>query len=479
MSKSSLLFASSEVYPFAKSGGLADVAHSLPRALSTHYDVHIIMPLYRFIDRKKFSISLLGENYEVIIGTKSYPIELYGCEYEGMTYRFIYSSLLCERDFLYGPPESGYEDNALRFGLFNHAIAALLKKYDYEIVHLNDWQSGLVPLLVKEDETIQTKTLFTIHNLAYQGTFKRTVLKDIGIDEKYFTMQGMEFYDKVNFMKAGIAYADRITTVSPTYAKEILTPEFGCGLEGFLAQHQHKLVGIVNGIDTKHFSPSEDTALIKPYVDLRGKAVNKSAYLKERGLKGIKKPLFVFIGRFTWQKGMDLLIEALEKIAVYECNISILGEGEEKYHSALKAIADEHANIHMEFGYDESLSHRMYAAADFLLMPSLFEPCGLNQLIAMNYGQIPVVHHVGGLEDTVQDYIDFDTQSTKGYGIAFNEASVRAFLKATDQALELYTNKTHYNTIIKHNMSCDFSWQESAKSYLKLYSTMTQKRDNG
>ena len=479
MFKSSFLFASSEVYPFAKSGGLADVAHSLPRALRTHHDVDVIMPLYRFVDRDKFLISPLGESYEVIMGGVSYLVELYGCEYEGISYHFIYSPLLCERDFLYGPPASGYEDNALRFGLFNHAIVALLKKYDYEIIHLNDWQCALVPVLIKEEESIQTKTLFTIHNLAYQGTFKPTVLKDLGIDEKYYTMQGMEFYDQVSFMKAGVAYADMITTVSPTYAKEILTKGFGCGLEGFLAYHQDKIVGIVNGIDTKHFSPSKDKALVEPYVDLRGKAVNKSAYLEERGLKSMKKPLFVFIGRFTWQKGMDLLIEALERMAAYECNISILGEGEEKYHDAIKAIADEHVNIHMEFGYDESLSHRMYAAADFLLMPSLFEPCGLNQLIAMNYGQIPIVHRVGGLADTVQDYKGFDTKSTKGYGITFAEANVSSLIEAIDQALELYANKRHYNTIIKHNMLCDFSWQESAKTYLKLYTAMIEKRENG
>jgi len=479
MSKQKLLFAASEVYPFAKSGGLADVAHSLPRALSTEYDVHVVMPLYQFVDRGLFGIESLGEPFDVVMGGIVYPVELYACNYEGLEYRFVYSPLLCDREFLYGPPGSGYEDNAMRFGLFNYAMLALLKQERYAIVHLNDWQSALLPLLLNEDKTIQTKTLFTIHNLAYQGTFEMAVLKTLGIDDAYATMDGLEFYGQINFMKAGIAYADVITTVSPTYAKEILTAEFGCGLEGFLQHHRNKLVGIVNGIDTEHFSPSEDKALVSTYVDLRGKAVNKSAYLKEIELKGPKKPLFIFIGRFTWQKGMDLFIEALPKIASQECNISILGEGEEKYHDALKTIADNHHNIHLEFGYDESLSHRMYASADFLLMPSLFEPCGLAQMIAMHYGQMPVVHHVGGLADTVHHYKEFDVKSAEGYGIVFSKPSAASFLKAIDQALALYETKAHYNKIIKHNMLCDFSWQESVESYLKLYEKITEKRSRG
>ena len=479
MPKEKVLFAASEVYPFAKSGGLADVAHSLPRALSTEYDVHVVMPLYQFVDRELFGIESLGEPFDVVMGGIVYPVELYVCNYEGLEYRFIYAPLLCDREFLYGPPGSDYEDNAMRFGLFNYAMLALLKQERYAIAHLNDWQSALLPLLLNEDKTIQTKTLFTIHNLAYQGTFEMAVLKTLGIDDRYATMDGLEFYGQVSFMKAGIAYADAITTVSPTYAKEILTAEFGCGLEGFLQHHHNKLSGIVNGIDTEHFSPSEDKALVSTYVDLRGKAVNKSAYLNEIDMKGVKKPLFIFIGRFTWQKGMDLFIEALPKMASQECNIAILGEGEEKYHDALKAIADNHHNIHLEFGYDESLSHRMYASADFFLMPSLFEPCGLAQMIAMHYGQMPVVHHVGGLADTVHHYKDFDVRRAEGYGIVFSKPSAASFLKAIDQALALYETKTHYNKIVKHNMRCDFSWQESAESYLKLYEKITEKRSHG
>jgi starch synthase len=478
MSKQRLLFSASEVYPFAKSGGLADVAYSLPRALGTEYEVHVIMPLYQFVDRERFNIISLGEHFDVVMGGVVYPVELFGCQYEGLEYRFIYSPLLCDRDFLYGPPDSGYEDNATRYGIFNYAMVALLKQEAYTVVHLNDWQSALVPLLIKEDKTIQTKTVFTIHNLAYQGVFEPSVLKTLGIDKRYFTMDSMEFYGQVNFMKAGIAYADMITTVSPTYAKEILSSKFGCGLEGFLHYHRHKLVGIVNGIDTEHFSPSEDKTLITTYVDLRGKAVNKRAYLKEIALKDAKKPLFIFVGRFASQKGLDLLIEALPKIVALECNIAILGEGEGKYHDALKSIASKHHNIHLTFGYDEALSHRMYAAADFFLMPSLFEPCGLAQMIAMHYGSLPIVHQVGGLADTVHHYKDFDAKSTKGYGIIFSEPRDVLFIKAIDEAMELYVHKRHYNKIAKHNMRCDFSWQESAKSYLEIYEKISEKKSD-
>jgi starch synthase len=469
MSKAKLLFAASEVFPFAKSGGLADVAHSLPRALNNDYDLHVVLPLYRFIQREQFNITALDVYFDVSVGGVVYPVSLYECTYEAVHYIFIYSFVLCERDFLYGLPESGYEDNAVRFGIFNYAIVELLRRESYAIAHLNDWQCALVPLLLRNYESMTTKTLFTIHNLAYQGVFSKNVLQQLGIGKEYFTMEGIEFYDQVNFMKAGIAYADMITTVSPTYANEILTQEFGCALEGFLQKHRHKLTGILNGIDTRHFSPSDDKALEQPYSDSQGKHVNKKACLKQLNLKGVKAPLFLFIGRFNWQKGMELLIASLPHIAQMECNVIVLGEGEAIYHQQLQAIANEYANIHLEFGYDESLSHRLYAAADFLLMPSLFEPCGLNQMIAMHYGTMPIVHHIGGLVDTVHDYNDYEHASNEGYGIYFVRPTQRSFMNAVHKAFKLYAERRRFNTIVKHNMASDFSWHESALSYQDLY----------
>ena len=469
MSKLSLLFVASEVYPFAKTGGLADVTHSLPRALRSAYDVSVVMPLYQSIERKRFEIVALEEKFNLSIGGTEYPVELYGCTHDGIDYRFIYSPLLCDREFLYGSPQCGYDDNDIRFGIFNYAIVALLKRHPYAIAHLNDWQSALVPLLIKQDGTIPTKTLFTIHNLSYQGNFDSSTLHKLGISEEYFTMDGLEFHGMVSFMKAGIAYCDRLTTVSPTYAKEILKSEFGCGLEGFLSHHRSKLTGILNGIDTEYFSPVNNQALVQSYSDISGKALNKKDFLKQAGLKGTKKPLFIFIGRFVSQKGMDLLIEVLPKIALLECNIAVLGDGERHYCDALNAIAQKHANVHLTIGYDETLSHRMYAASDFLLMPSLYEPCGLNQLIAMSYGSVPVVHLVGGLADTVRNIDKYESEKQDGFGIVFTRPSAKFFINAINRAMELYGDKRSYSEIVNHNMKCDFSWKKSVKHYLSLY----------
>jgi starch synthase len=427
------------------------------------------MPLYQCVDRKQFGIERLEENLDLSMGGIDYCVELYGCTYETINYYFIYSPLLCDREFLYGSPECGYEDNDIRFGIFNYAVVELLKRHPYAVAHLNDWQSALVPLLIKQDPTIVTKTLYTIHNLAYQGNFDPSALHKLGINTKYFTMDGLEFHGMMSFMKAGIAYCDRITTVSPTYAKEILKPDFGFGLDGFLSYHRSKLIGIVNGIDTVCFSPANDQSLVQSYSKSSGKLINKKELLKHIGLKGINKPLFVFIGRFVSQKGLDLLIETLPKMASLECNIAFLGEGEERYYDALNTLAKEYANIHLSVGYDESLSRKMYAAADFLLMPSVFEPCGLNQLIAMSYGAVPVVHAVGGLVDTVRTIEKYDSGKQAGFGIVFTKQTVRSFMSAINRAMELYGDKQTYNEIVNHNMNCDFSWNESAKSYVSLY----------
>jgi starch synthase len=469
MSKETLLFCSSEVYPFAKTGGLADVAHSLPRALSDAYEIKVVMPLYSLIDKKKYAIKSLKKRFCISMNNIDYQVELFGCNYEGVEYIFIYSSVLCDTEFLYGTPTNGYSNNALRFTIFCRAIVEILRDNTYKIVHLNDWQTALVSLLLQEESLINTKTLFTIHNLAYQGVFAYGTLKEIGIDSKYFTMDILEFYNQINFMKAAIAYSDAITTVSKSYAAEILTAQFGCGLDGFLRYHKNKLLGIINGIDSEHFTPSHDKLLEYPFTNLTQKKLNKKSYLKQKNLKGINKPLFIFIGRFTQQKGVDLLINSLEQMSFYECNIAILGDGEEKYQEQIIEIVNKYDNVHFEFKYNEILSHQMYASADFLLMPSTFEPCGLNQMIAMSYGALPVVHKVGGLKDTVYDYKLFDKDSTKGYGILFEEPSSVSLISSFDEAMKLYSTKKDYNKIVKHNMLCDFSWKNSAKLYDNLY----------
>jgi starch synthase len=473
MNKKRVLFASSEVYPFCKTGGLADVSHSLPKALNKSHDVKVVLPLYGSINRNRFKIKQI-ESFEVMMGGTSYEVELHGTHYEGIEYRFIYSQMLCDREFLYGPPECGYEDNALRFGLFSYAITEILRRDPHPIAHLNDWQCALVPLLVKEDSTIETKSLFTIHNLAYQGVFPPSVLPQIGIDYTYFTMEGIEFYNQVNFMKGAIAYADAVTTVSPTYAKEMLTPEFGCGLEGFLRSHRRKLSGIINGIDSDHFSPSCDEALVEKYTDAKRKKPSKTALLKELSFKGANKPLFAFIGRLTEQKGIDILVEALPKILELECNVVVLGEGEAGYRSSLSTLAERYKNLSLSFGYDEAYSHRVYAGADFVLIPSLFEPCGLNQMIAFAYGAVPVVTRVGGLADTVKKVETYDETSLFGYGILFTSPTPRSLVSAVKKSCELYGDKKYFEAVVNHNMKCDFSWGESAKAYQMIYERLSK-----
>lgn len=470
MPEMQVLFAASEVYPFSKSGGLADVAHALPRALVPAVGMTVVTPYYSFIDKEKFEIKPTGDCFTVRFGNKDFEVNILGCDYEGIPYLFVESELLSKRSYMYGPPDSGYEDNALRFALFSHAIMKLIDLKKYDLVHLNDWQCGLVAFMIHQQGLTSIKTVFTIHNLAYQGLFEPSVLEELDIDETCFTMEGIEFYNQVSFMKGGIAYADRVTTVSPHYAMETMTERFGCGLEGFLRHHADKYSGIVNGIDYAHFSPSNDAHLVHTYSDLKGKLPNKQAFLEELRLTSDSdRPLFVFIGRFTWQKGVDLLIEALDRIAALGCDVAILGEGETKYHEAMSKAAAEYENIHLHYGYSETLSHRMYAAADFLLMPSLFEPCGLNQMIAMRYGAIPVVHDVGGLHDTVHSVEEFDDSAAKGFGIRFAQPTAVSMLEAFEDALNLYEEKYRYSAVVRHNMTCDFSWQESAGHYRQLY----------
>lgn len=464
-----ILFAVSEAYPFAKTGGLGDVGYSLPRALSLYDSVEIVLPLYRTIDREHFGIVPEGETVYLMIGESAYAVEYFRCTYQGLSYRFVYSPILCERDFLYGEPGTGYDDNTLRFAIFSYAVVDLLQSQQYEVVHLNDWQCALAALLIDADSALSVRSVFTIHNLAYQGLTSFDEGKTLGIDERYFTMEGIEFYGQLNLMKAGIAYSDAITTVSPSYAREILTAEFGCGLEGFLKSHRKKLSGILNGLDIEEFDPSSDKALQYPYKRHTGKKKNKAAVLKEFSLKGPDEPLMVFIGRLSWQKGIDLLIEALPKLEGEALNVIILGEGSAEYAEALSAIAQGSNNIRVIERYDETLARRLYAAADFLLMPSLFEPCGLNQLIAFRYGAVPIVRETGGLKDSVMKIEQFGADTTSGYGLRFTSATSRALGTACRKAMELYEDQERFKTVVSYNMGVDVSWSNSASLYHLLY----------
>ncbi len=464
-----LLFAAAEIFPYAKTGGLADVAQALPRALAKQIDVLSVMPLYDFIDHEKFSLNALDDSFQITLGNNIYEVSLFEGMNQGVRTLFVYEETLCRHLSPYGNKNGDYPHNDLRFGIFSKTLLVLAQMFEIDVLHLNDWHTALAALWAKEIFP-ELRVLFTIHNLAFQGLFPFESMERLGIEEYYFTPEGIEFWGNMNCMKAGIAYSDVVTTVSPTYAKEILSPKFGCGLEGFLKVYHHKLHGILNGIDTILFDPSFDPALPNNYRvnDLTGKTANKILFCKENGLRDADKPLIVFIGRFTEQKGLDVIIEALPKLLTMNLNLAVLGEGDESMAAALNRAAKNHDNLSIQFGYEESQSHRMYAAADFLLMPSLFEPCGLNQLIALRYGTMPIVNNVGGLHDTVRD-LDDESSKICGQGIAMKTFDSDGLTKAVKRALLLYKSSKTLEKIARSNMQCDVSFQKSAESYLERY----------
>lgn len=464
-----ILFAAAEIFPFAKSGGLADVADALPRALQEQgVDVVSVMPLYGFIDRRKFGVRFL-ESFVVKLGTRRLRIKLYGADNGGVPTLFIDAAGFFKRPGMYGDSEGDYTDNDLRFGLFCAAIAALAERLHVDAVHLNDWHTAIAALWLKR---LPLRTIFTIHNLAYQGSFASQSLARLGIAPTWLTMEGMEFYGSVNWMKAGIACADAVTTVSPTYAREILTPTFGCGLEGFLRKHRSKLVGLINGIDTCFFDPETDPALshqfsVKTFGD---KSLQKGDLLDELGVDGAERPLMIMIARLVQQKGVDQLLGAMESLLQLPLNLVVLGEGSGAYLQRLTSAASEHANFHFIKGYDEALSHRLYGAADLFLMPSAFEPCGLGQMIAMRYGAVPVVRAVGGLADSVGDYAGGGDAC--GRGILFESGDPEVLLWAVRSALELWRRSEAFRDVARANMQCDFSFAQSARAYAALYRGM-------
>ncbi len=451
-----VLFASSEIFPYAKSGGLADVASSLPKALSKELEIESVMPFYGFMKKEDFKQTDL--KFPINLGGIEYKIEILSAKNEKIKTYFIKAPLLSDTKKMYGDEEA-YANNDIRFGIFSMAIAKLAEALHVELVHLNDWHCALSAFWLRNSGI---KSVFTIHNLAYQGVFEKETLARLGIGYEHFNYQDLEFWGKCNFMKAGIKYSDAVTTVSPSYAKEILTPEFGCGLNGFLNFYKSKLSGILNGIDTEIFNPKTDRYLFKNYDNstLDIKLENRTELFKKTKLKGIKLPLFVMISRLVHQKGFDIIIDSIDTLLKKRLNLILLVEGDIRYQKPLMEASKKYKNFELLTGYDEKLSHQIYASADFLLMPSLFEPCGLNQMISMAYGTIPVVHRVGGLKDSV-----YEKSKKCGQGIVFSKPSKKSFLLAIDRALKLKNR----NDIQRFDMNCDFSFTKSAKRYIKLY----------
>ncbi|MGC8575883.1 MAG: glycogen synthase GlgA [Caldisericum sp.] len=462
---------SSEAVPFSKTGGLADVAGALFKVLTNIGEtVYLFTPYYK----------KTKEQFKQIEKRIPFKIRIDGIDVEGFAnlvefYKNGFAVLIeqdhfFDRDNLYGEKGIDYPDNAIRFGFFDKAVLEIIKVLELKIdvLHLNDWQTGLIPMFVK-DKGLPYKTLYTIHNLAYQGNFDKEVLRSLEIDDKYFSIDGLEFYGKVSFMKAGIVFADKISTVSPTYAKEILTEEFGERMEGILRTRKNDLVGILNGIDYEIWNPQNDPLIYRNFdvENINNKKDNKKRFVEEFGLKNANAPLFGMVSRIASQKGLDILSESLKEILNEDLNVVILGTGEKPLEEKLKTLSDLYPEKFKLFlTFDEALAHKIYASSDFFLMPSKYEPCGLGQMIALRYGTLPLVHEVGGLKDTVDNYSEI-TQC--GNGFSFEEYSSDELTLTIKRALLIFKNESLLLKLIRIGMSCNFSWEQSAKKYLEIY----------
>jgi starch synthase len=473
-----ILFVSSEVSPFAKTGGLADVAGSLPKALRKKgHDVRIIMPLYQCVETDGFTIKKSRKGFEVPVDGIMQKGLLRQTSLGDIPVYLVDKKEFFHRPNLYGTPAGDYPDNSQRFGFFCQGVVDLLKRLDFrpDIIHCHDWQTALIPFLIKHEHkndpfVMKTALVYTIHNLAYQGIFEKEALTAMGLDNSHFTVDRLEYYGKINLMKGGILTADVVNTVSSTYCQEIQTEEMGCGLEGVLQQRAHDLYGILNGIDYQDWNPSTDPEIFKNYTAsaLSGKAANKKNLQKALELEqSPDTPLLGMITRLSAQKGLDLLESILPRLEKEKLQLVILGTGDEKY---MKMLADfqkkPSKSISINLAFDQTLSRRIYAASDMFLMPSHYEPCGLGQLIAFRYGSVPIARKTGGLADTVFDIREGVREPN---GFTFEDYTPEAFWEAISRALDTYKDRKKWDKIVRSGMNSDFSWDHSGGEYEALY----------
>lgn len=472
-----VLLAASEVWPLRKTGGLADVAYALPRALGRRgADARVVMPAYRdtlaALDApvEIARLEVRGQTFSIWEGgLRGHELTVWLVDCPGLYARDA-------RDPYHDPSGEPFGDNAWRFGCFSEAIARLALGaggWTPDVLHLNDWQTGLAALWTARAGH-RPRTLFTIHNLAYQGVFPRAAFEALGLPEDTWSPEGVEYWGQLSCMKAGIVHADLVTTVSPSYAAEICTPAFGCGLDGLLRTRAHKLVGVLNGIDTEAWDPAQDPHLARRYsIDslTHGKRENRRALAAELGLAQAPESLLIgWIGRLTEQKGSDVLLQALPELLQLPVQLAILGAGERLQERALESAASQHPDrLGLRIGYDEGLAHRIEAGCDAFLMPSRFEPCGLNQMYSQRYGTVPLVRRVGGLADTVTDANPQTLADGTATGVCFENTDVNGLLYAVRRAIELRAAGEDWKRMQIAGMSRDFSWEQAADRYLELY----------
>ena len=476
-----VLFVATEGVPFIKTGGLADVIGSLPKELRKQgVDVRIFLPNYQQIPQIYKEKMELKREIVVPLGWRNQYCGIHEFVYEDIPFYFIDNRYYFYRDGVYG--YNGTIDEAERFAFFSRAVLEALPHINFQpdIIHTHDWQTGLVPLFLKSlyqeyDFYKNVRTVFTIHNLKYQGVFPRTVLGDvIGLGEEFLSVDGIEFYGQINFMKAALVYSDRITTVSPTYAQEIQTSYFGEALEGLLRERKDKLIGILNGIDEEVYNPATDSHLYVRYQhSLELKAENKTKLQKDLAMPtGSDIPLIAVISRLVDQKGLDLIAHVLDELLQEDVQLIILGKGEQKYERLfLDAMIRYPEKLSVHTLFDEGFARKIYAASDLFLMPSLFEPCGLSQLIALRYKSVPIVRETGGLNDTV---LSFNEWEGKGNGFSFTNYNAHDMLFTIRRALHFYKDKKNWEQIHSNVRELDFSWKSSAEQYISLYDNLLQ-----
>jgi starch synthase len=475
-----VVLATPEAVPFAKTGGLADVAGALPKFLQPlGCDVRLIMPYHRMVRESGLPLQYLGDEIDVPMGNEIIKADLYQAQLtQEIPVYLIGREEYFDRAYLYGTSKGDYFDNAERFVFFSRAVLILCRhlKFSPEVIHLHEWQTGLLPAylasLYRDDPFFSpTATVFTIHNIAYQGLFPKEKFRLTGLPPEMYNPEGIEFWERINLMKAGIVYADVINTVSQKYSEEIQTPEFGYGLEGILRKRKDDLFGILNGVDYQDWDPAHDRHLAAPYDsrDLSGKKKCKSDLLKEFKLPASLEnvPLLAVISRLADQKGFDLLADIVDDLLALDVGFVLLGTGEKKYHDLFTEIARKYPQkAGIRIAYDDRLAHKIEAGADLFLMPSKYEPCGLNQIYSLKYGTIPVVRATGGLDDTI---VSYDPKTGRGNGFKFKDYAAKEFLAQIKLALRFYSQPKDWKQILQNAMTADFSWQRSAQAYLQLY----------
>lgn len=470
-----ILMVSSESGPFTKTGGLADVVYSLSKEMvSLNNNVSIVMPLYGKNIKPNFPTPLkLVKSFTVKLSWRRQIAKVFQTSYQGITYYLIGNDYYFGRDGIYG-----YQDDDERFAFFTLAVRDMIKqlKLEIDIINVHDWQPGMLPVLIKEQnhKSIlfnKIKFVLTIHNPAFQGMFYEGNLSDYyGLPMNLFYNGNVRFKEKASSLKAAIMYVDKITTVSPTHAKELLTREGSKGLDEVIKYRKDDFVGIINGIDNEEFDPTNDRYLTTKYSNetLNNKQILKKEFAKAHNFVNPDAPLFVLVSRLTWQKGIDLILKAVPYLIGEKANIFILGSGEYDYEQGFENLLRRYSkNIGIYIGYNDELAHKIYAAGDFFLMPSLFEPCGIGQMIAMRYGTLPIVRSTGGLKDSVVGYTG--NNSASATGISFDNYNDHEFYLALKKSLDVYKDNKTFTKLRVNAMGYDSTWSSSAKKYLDLY----------